>query len=900
LPAAPEIFYGREDFVKAAISVLQATFSAPGDAKPARIAILGAGGIGKTATALTILQHPQTTTIFQQRRYFVSCDAAVNPDMLIKAILHALGLQPSPGSNMLAAVCNKLRMNHLSLLVLDNFETPWDPLVTRHNVEALLNSIAAVAGLSLIVTMRGLLRPSTTIQWTDAVKFSPLLPLDPKSARSAFLALNPVHLTPESQKDLDILLKELDYVPLAIKLVAQVGTGQSCQHMLKRWSEKRTSLLQTHGSASDRMSSVNISIANSLQLLAVQENPESIRLLSVISHLPDGVTLWEEKLSAMVKTLKSLDDAAAILLKVSLAYVDFEGRLKVLSPIRHYILKEHPADDLSIQDLECYYADLVSKYALVKPGPDFQAAKAQLWPENGNVQSVLVNGLNSHPSLMLAQIAYNMTCFTYWIQPSTDLLEVILPHLKSWKCQDRLASCHQLMGDIYVRCSKYAEATKYLDLALKWFQKNGDPLEKIKCMQSLANVKRLQCQYPQAREELEEAHQKFMQIGQIAGAAHCLHSLGLMARIEGHYAESKRLLDQAQKQFAHLEDRLGIARCLLGLAITLRDENQYTPANEKLKKAIQYFTDCGTTSAVMECFYEQGKILHMQSQYEEAKAKLALSQEYFEKVGRMSAATMALYSMGDIFRLQGQYPEAEERLQEARRRFSDIGEPLNEAWSLYKLGKIMEDKRRYVEAKEVAEQALSLFTQYGQPSGQALCLRALGEILRKQHHYIEAFKTLESAYKQLVTIGCPGPAASCLLSLGKTLQEQEKFAEAKNKLWQAHQQFELLGEVSGVARCLLGLGKAAHAQHQVSEAIEKLEQALQHFITIKQISGEARCRLQLGKILQEEGRFTEAQEHMEKAEQLFLMMERHPEVELCDLVLAEIQQMQKQVDEDLE
>src|ERR1700733_1164 len=87
-PPAPEIFFGRDKFVADAVSLLETT-------RPARLVILGAGGMGKTATALTILHHERVQDTFQNNCYFVSCEAAVTSGLLVQAVLQVLGAKAS-------------------------------------------------------------------------------------------------------------------------------------------------------------------------------------------------------------------------------------------------------------------------------------------------------------------------------------------------------------------------------------------------------------------------------------------------------------------------------------------------------------------------------------------------------------------------------------------------------------------------------------------------------------------------------------------------------------------------------------------------------------------------------------------------------------------------------------
>jgi len=324
-PPAPEIFQGREDFIAKAVSILEAV-------SPARIPILGAGGMGKTATALVILHHEQVQNRFQQQRYFVPCDAAVTPSILVNSIVQVLDISHKQDDDIMAILQAKLASLGLVLLVLDNFEIPWLESGAQTEVGDILSKITSIQGVSLILTMRGS-APPFRIQWTHLQHFSPLLPLHPDAAKAVFLTINPISLDSQEEKDLVLLLQEMDHVPLAIILIAQVSTGQSCQHMLQRWREEQTSLLQTQGLESDKMTSIDVSISHSLKTISVAQNPTAVELLSLISYLPDGLLHWEKNLQSVARDLKQVKHAVAVLLKVSLVYVNTSRTLKILSPI---------------------------------------------------------------------------------------------------------------------------------------------------------------------------------------------------------------------------------------------------------------------------------------------------------------------------------------------------------------------------------------------------------------------------------------------------------------------------------------------------------------------------------------------------------------------------------------
>ena len=146
-PPAPAIFFGRNYLVAEAVHLIKT-------AQPARLAILGAGGMGKTSAALAILYHEEVQLMFGKKQYFVSCEAVTSTSLLLQAILHVLGVQSASNDDPLTILHQILIVQAAPLLlVLDNFETPWDESDDQTEVESVLGRIVAVPHVTLIVTM---------------------------------------------------------------------------------------------------------------------------------------------------------------------------------------------------------------------------------------------------------------------------------------------------------------------------------------------------------------------------------------------------------------------------------------------------------------------------------------------------------------------------------------------------------------------------------------------------------------------------------------------------------------------------------------------------------------------------------------------------------------------------
>lgn len=140
LPNAPHIFHGRDSELGDVVRGLLK------DA--ARVAILGPGGIGKTSLAKSALHHPDVVSKYPAR-YFVSCDSAETAESLAIVVANALGLELT--GQISKAIVKHLAAQSSCLLILDNFETPWEPMETRSKVEDFLATMGDLPCVALLV-----------------------------------------------------------------------------------------------------------------------------------------------------------------------------------------------------------------------------------------------------------------------------------------------------------------------------------------------------------------------------------------------------------------------------------------------------------------------------------------------------------------------------------------------------------------------------------------------------------------------------------------------------------------------------------------------------------------------------------------------------------------------------
>ncbi|KAJ6506668.1 P-loop containing nucleoside triphosphate hydrolase protein, partial [Mycena sanguinolenta] len=369
LPSMPKIFYGRESELEAIVQIL---------AQPLpRIAILGAGGMGKTSLARAALHHLDTLTRFEQR-FFVSVEPA-NTSVELAALI-GLHIGLNPGKDLTKAVMQYFSREASSLLILDNLETVWEPIQSRGRVEEFLSLLADVGHLGLIITMRGSERPSK-VQWTHPF----LLPLQPLSNEAAQQTFMDITDNSYSAKDFNQLLSITDNLPLAVDLLAHLVDCEGLENVLARWETEKTAMLSI---GYDRKSNLDASI--NLSLSSPRITSESKELLSLLSILPNGLS--DAELVQSKLPIPNILSCKAALLATSLAYQTSNRRLVILMPVREHIQQFLPPSATHIHSLRKQFFALLKLFRKYR-GEQWQPVISQITLNLGNLQEVLQRGL---------------------------------------------------------------------------------------------------------------------------------------------------------------------------------------------------------------------------------------------------------------------------------------------------------------------------------------------------------------------------------------------------------------------------------------------------------------------------------------------------------------------------
>src|ERR1700761_5036907 len=120
------------------------------------VAILGAGGMGKTTLALAVMHDNKVVSSFPIR-YFVDCEGATALELLYTRLADVLRVPPDERDQYIRDRVLEDLHGVSTVLCFDNFESTWEAPKdgSRVEVEKLLRDMSGIVSLSILITMRG-------------------------------------------------------------------------------------------------------------------------------------------------------------------------------------------------------------------------------------------------------------------------------------------------------------------------------------------------------------------------------------------------------------------------------------------------------------------------------------------------------------------------------------------------------------------------------------------------------------------------------------------------------------------------------------------------------------------------------------------------------------------------
>ncbi|KAJ7445282.1 hypothetical protein FB451DRAFT_1293032 [Mycena latifolia] len=620
LPGRPQIFHGRETQLQTLVAMFLSA--------PARVAILGSGGIGKTSLSLAVLHDPQITSEFS-KRYFVSCESVHTIQDLLVTMAAYLGIPPD--SQLRRSILRRFSDGEQYMLVLDNLDTAWDSIqASRKEIEDFLGLLTDIPYVALMVTMRGLERPGG-VRWSRPF-FPPLEPVDDAAAHQIYIDIADEPVDDQEEAQVHELLGLTDNHPLTITLLASTASCDGIGPTLERYRLENTAMLSE---GHDKRSNLNKSIALSLCGWRLRAVPDAIALLTVLALLPDGAAAND--LLRCEKYVRGVGRCKSTLIRTALAFVRTDGRLRVLAPIREYMQKLHPPPGAVVTAWRMHLGGLLRQWNGHRELVSTQLAE-DIIANLGNIRSLLQYSFSNEQAEMqtIGREILELDAFLYDIHHgSTDLFSLVSEIIKRTgnESLEGLRICAVM--ERRISQVEQSEAEALVRTGIHIFKNASDPVGEAQLYNAAAHYYSQVCDIQEAT-RLNELALALPDSGDLQRFKAIMHGCH-MRRSAGNHRDAVRLAVEAQTIARRLGNLKLQSRALWIQALLYVSSGQLSRALRLCENVRSLLVACGLQNSTgelgvndLEAFVHLQRMDYVQSKEALARIMCAASQGGFE------------------------------------------------------------------------------------------------------------------------------------------------------------------------------------------------------------------------------------------------------------------------------
>jgi tetratricopeptide (TPR) repeat protein len=643
-PPAPRDCFGRDELIEKVVGFAESL-------KP--VALIGAGGIGKTSIALKVLHHNRIKQRFGGNRRFIRCDQfPASPTHFLARLSKVIGAGVENPEDL--TPLRPFLSSQEMLLVLDNAESILDPKgENAEEIYSVVDELCQFETVCLLITSR-----ITTIPPRCRRPDIPTL-----SMEAACDIFYDIYSDRGQSNIVNDLMERLDFHALSITLLATTAShnGWDYDRLADEWDAQRAQVLQTD---------YNKSLAATIELSLTSPTfrslgPDARDLLGVVAFFPQGIN--EKNVDWLFPTIPNGKNTFDRFCVLSLTYRS-NGFIRMLAPIRDYLGPRDPrSSPLLCATRDQYFTRLSVVVNPAKPG--FEGTK-WIVSEDVNVEHLLDVFTSIDPGWCnVWEACYHFMVHLYWHKPRhTTLRSKIeaLPddhHLKP-KCLTKLSLVFSKVGN-------FSESRCLLTNALELERRRGDDAEIANTLRQLSDVNRHLHLREEGIQQVKEALEIFKRIGSTRGQIQCSDDLAwllyedqqldaaedvasraidlvgekgqdyLLTKLHRILAKICQSKGEKTKAIHHFETAIRIASPFgwhgalfwnhYGLALLFREEGEFDDANVHAEQTKSHAADDAyRLGRAMEI---QASVWYCQLRLEEAKSEALHALEILEKLG---------------------------------------------------------------------------------------------------------------------------------------------------------------------------------------------------------------------------------------------------------------------------
>jgi len=629
-PPRPRACFGRDELIE---KIVRLTVNLT------PIALIGAGGIGKTSTALTVLHDNRIKQRFGDNRRFIRCDQfPATPPHFLRRLSKAIGAGVENPEDLVPL--RPFLSSKDILIILDNAESVLDLRGTSgQEIYAVVEELCQLSNICLFITSR----ISTIPTCCDTLNIPTL------SMGAAHDTFYGIYKHGERSVQVSRILEELDFHPLSITLLATVAqcSGWNGGRLTREWERQRTGVLHAQ-----HIRSLAATIELSLASPMFQElGPDAHNLLGVVAFFPQGID--ENNLDWLFPPISDRTNIFDKFYILSLTYQS-NGFITMLAPLRDYLCPKDPMSAPLLCTTKEHYFTRLS----VPTGPGVPGFEEAQWivSEDVNVEHLLdVFTTADANSDNIWSACVHFIEHLYWHRPRLVGLGSRIEGLPDSyppkpECLFRLARLFQAVGN-------YVEHKRLLLQTLKFWTERGNELRVAESLRLLSDAHRSLDQNTEGIQHAREALGIYERYDHVAGQGKTLKTLAMLFYEDNQLEAAEEAASRVINLPPHQGHQFEVAACYETLGGIYRSRGEMEKAMEHFKAGIGIASSSKWPSRLRWLHYSLAGLLHDQGSFDDAHAHI----EYVK-----SHAASDAYCLGRAMELQARFWYQQHKLEEAK------------------------------------------------------------------------------------------------------------------------------------------------------------------------------------------------------------------------------------------
>jgi len=342
-------------------------------------------------------------------------------------------------------------------------------------------------------------------------------------------------------------------------------------------------------------------------------------------------------------------------------------------------------------------------------------------------------------------------------------------------------------------------------------------------------------------------------LGDLHGMAETLCNMGVVYDDKGDWDRALESYGQSQKTFKRFGDHHGIAKTFIGIGVVLANKGDWDRALEMYGKALEIDERLRDHHGIASTFHNMGSVYTQKGEWDRALVMYGKALEIDEGLGDHHSMAKNLCNMGVVYDKRGEWDRALEMYGKALEIEKRLRDHHGMAQTFNNIGTVLANKGEWDRALEMFGKDLEISERLGNHHGMASTYNNMGLVLANKGEWDRALEMYVQAQETFKRLGDHHGMAQTFNNIGSALADKGEWDQALEMYGQSLEINEHLGDHQGMALTFNNMGSAYARKGEWDQALERFRQSLEIKERLGDHHGAAKTRFNMAMLSVKKG-----------------------------------------------